>query len=449
MISGDTMSIEYMLQEFLTRADLPLTNLKGLCADMPMEKFSTLEVNNLNGFYGNSEALKRYVGLPSYYAIKADISHGYTHAPYEIWDMEISNITPVTLVWGEHTKKSYQRYTDKNIIVIGAPFFYSTGILSSNEVKSEKKRLGRNLLIFPPHATHYVTNSYDCVRWINSLKSTFKEFDSVRICMYWKNYINGEHKYYKDMGYECVTAGHMFDINFLRRLHSLFDICDATIAGNLGSNVGFSLFKKKPIMLAQPTKTVVTDTLNHVSDEEYKRYLSKDIFYQKALDIFATLPERVPQKQYDFCDPYWGFSAIKQPHELLTIIRDAESLYSKMQCESDEEVGGFKLSDFSLPDPSNISTSAVRNMLVRHCHKLAVAALNAREMKKAAFLAKYGLELGIPYRGLAATYGSALTALQQFDAAKAAFQRELTAFPDSQTAQKSLSTIEKLEVLQN
>lgn len=133
------MSLEYMYNEIIKRASQKLDNLAGLCADILLDKFTTFEINEVNDYYGHAETIKKFLGLPSYYSIKADISHGFLHPYYEVWEKEFNHKTPYTLVWGDGIKERFKHLTSKEIFSIGAPIFYSQSFLSAEEILTEKK----------------------------------------------------------------------------------------------------------------------------------------------------------------------------------------------------------------------------------------------------------------------------------------------------------------------
>ena len=50
---------------------------------------------------------------------------------------------------------------------------------------------------------------------LQSLSLIGINYDNVIICLYWKDVLSGESKFYLNKGYKVVTAGNINDINFL------------------------------------------------------------------------------------------------------------------------------------------------------------------------------------------------------------------------------------------
>lgn len=304
-----------------------LTNLSALCRDIPEKDFFTPEIFPSNDYYGNAEQIKQFLRLPSYYPLKAVIQHGNQYGKH-IWDQEFLSPLPIALAWGDHVKDAWSEHTGKKIYTIGAPFFYTNGILSAKEVALEKKRLGKNLLVFPAHSMHYSTVLYNFEKWISTVKKLKDDFDTIRICIYWKDFLLGFHKPYVDAGFECVSAGHIFDTNFLPRQSSLLEICDASISNRLGSFIGYSTYLNKPHKIFKQ-EVEITDHLGvgKVQDEEMQ--WESDPGVRHIYDVFSSLNTPVTQEHFEALEPYFGFSHIKSRNDLLEIFLLAEIYFTQ------------------------------------------------------------------------------------------------------------------------
>lgn len=222
----------------------------------------------------------------------------------------------VNLVWSNKILLKYKVLTtNPSVFAIGAPFFYAKSLLSDVEVLAEKKRLGTNLLAFPMHSSHGVSAIYDPKIFLEVLKKQKHKFDTIRVCLYWKDILNGSHKIYLENGFECVCSGHIFDLNFLRRQKSLFQIADATISNGMGSHIGYSIFMNKPHCFMPDKVEFVNVDKNADGDELSKENMKSG--YQEVQDAFVNNVDfLITEEQKSIIDDYWGISDMKTPCEL-------------------------------------------------------------------------------------------------------------------------------------
>lgn len=306
-------------REINRRALLRLTDIYELSKEIPYECLSSMSIDNdESNFYGAFDALQSYAGIPftNMPPIHLMIQHGYV---FEILSWEKQKMDKINLVWSESVKQMYEAHTDNSRIhKIGAPFFYAESLLSEEKIAEEKKRLGKNLLAFPMHSMSYVDANYDPNRFIELLTEERKRFDTVRVCMYWKDILRGGAKVYEDAGFECVCCGHLFDPMFLRRQKSLFTIADATISNGMGSHIGYSLYMEKPHWL-------VLDEFEYVdisgNDGAELQASFKSRMYKEICDAFSNNAEyKITQRQRDIVDEVWGLSEKRSRKDMCQLL---------------------------------------------------------------------------------------------------------------------------------
>jgi hypothetical protein len=295
--------------------------------------YSPHDIVTTNGYYGSTHSLKIYTGFSDQYLIKASLQHGVYFGTIGEWCCS-DIVLPVYLVWGKHCKEITMKEIKKESYVIGAPFFYAESFFSQKEIQSEKLRLGKNLLVFPAHSVPRVGIVYDIEKFITYLQKLKNKFDSIRICMYYRDIQKKFHKKYLENGFECVTAGHKFDINFLSRLKSLIMISDATVSNKVGSYTGYSIYFRKPHRLFFDNYDFeVTNLFSNLllkRTQEEDKICKEDEGYQKIVEMFTDnnsfkcLPEH-----FQAIDPYWGLSDVKTKEELRGIFVKAEEIYSQ------------------------------------------------------------------------------------------------------------------------
>lgn len=301
------------------REDLALTDVVKLSEDIPtcyLNSIST-DIEEPN-FYGGYKVLRDYAGLNNLLLPPRNITiqHGYV---FEILTWEKEKLEKINLVWSKAVVDMFKQYTsNENIYPIGAPFFYADSILSESEIKAEKNRLGRNLLAFPMHSSHNVDTNYDPQPFIEILKEERKHFDTVRVCLYWKDLLRGEAGVYLKNGFECVCCGHIFDINFLRRQKALFEICDATISNGVGSHIGYSIFMEKPHKLIDDVYSFVD--IQGKDGAELSEVHRKKNFLSVKKAFLDNQNYIITPEQRDCVDKFWGISDIKNPAEIRNLL---------------------------------------------------------------------------------------------------------------------------------
>lgn len=270
-------------------------------------------------YYGALPALLEYAGLESYTMppLNLGVQHGYV---FEIRNWEKSKLEKRNLVWSKKLVEMYHEHTSNpDIYAIGAAFFYAKSLLDKDQLSGEKKRLGQNLLAFPMHSQGNVDTNYDPDKFLKILLEERKRFDTVRVCMYWKDILRGAHKVFADAGFECVCNGHIYDPNFLRRQKSLFELADATISNGVGSHIGYSIYMKKPHWLIDDEYEFVN---THKSgDAKDLTDVAKGENFQSIKDGFLNNRDyKITQNQISLIDKYWGMSDVKSPTDLRALL---------------------------------------------------------------------------------------------------------------------------------
>ncbi len=317
--SDTSIKKETLYQLFIEnykRSQIPFQNVEALSADIPIEFVDSLRIDfDEPIFYGGYSVLKQYAGLDTFMLPPKNlgIQHGYS---FEILEWEKAKSKRRNLVWSKELVRMYQNVCDNpNVYAIGSPFFYAKSLLDDKEIEKEKKRLGKNLLAFPMHSSPCTDTNFDPEKFLEVLKEERKRFDSVRVCLYWKDVLKGRHKFYQNAGFECVCNGHIYDLNFLRRQKSLFTIADATISNGVGSHIGYSIFMQKPHRL-------IKDFYEYKGGdgEELTEVMRKTNFQFVESAFLESDDYVISQKQIEAVDKFWGLSDFKTPKTLRKLL---------------------------------------------------------------------------------------------------------------------------------
>ena len=298
-----------------------INQIYGLSKDRPL---STDEIYTPNDFYGHATILKQYMQLPIAYKIKAAIEHGPFLGEH-IWEEDIKASLPCIFTQSAKRFSVLKKKTSKALFSIGPPLFYANHDLDHSFLISDKNRLRKSLLVFPAHSTHWVKANYNIIKYCKFLENLGKNFDSIRVCLYWKDILNGVAEIYMSYGFECVTAGHIYDPLFLNRLKSIIKTSTITTSNEVGTHIGYCIMMGKPHFLNDINIQYTAE-----SEKILKRDLNNDI--KTDLEIrsaFSKLQDYISTKQMEIIDRHWGISETKTVEEMKSILEIAEDMFSK------------------------------------------------------------------------------------------------------------------------
>lgn len=385
-------------------------NLNRLCADRPQ---STVEIYPPNDFYGHATILKQYSKIPSGYQIKASIEHGIYFNDWA-WNVDLRANLPAIFTSSKYRLKILKSKTAKALFAIGPILHYAPHYLNESSLNNEKKRIGENLLVFAGHSTHWVDCNYDIEKLCQLIKEIGKDFDTIRICLYWKDVLRGHAEYYLKEGFECVTAGHMFDPLFLPRLKSIIELATLTASNILGTHIGYCIlmgkphyyYEDQPEYTAQSAQILETD----VAESSPK--------IVKAFRAFSKFIDNITPLQKEIVEKYWGIGEEKSVQEMQSIFQTAEDMYKK----------------------GCIFYMSNRDVLTEQ----AVDYLNHNKNKEALFLLENAIKINPEVPGLLYAKAVALTKLGKTDEAIEILKNLLAAMPEHKEAQLLLNELNQI-----
>ncbi len=322
---------EYILRkkedvfDFEKTKDLEVTDIYPLVKDMKKVKKDEW----FPDIYSIGKILKEYAGLPESYRVYGLIEHapqltnvvGGGFGIHESWPSIVCSPYRVNII--ENTPNNHGAYA------IGPYIAYANHAYSKEKLEEEKKRLGKNLLVFPAHSTPGLKSNYDMKNFCEEINSIGEDFDSIRICLFWKDVLNGTDKYYKKEGYEVVTAGHYYDPLFLSRQKSIIETSTKTMSNHMGSYVGFCIHMNKPHYITPLSKSTFNQTkedgkeLAERQDNMSKKVselMENDQEYIELLEAFSTNHDIITNKQQKLINKYWGSKEIKTPREIKELL---------------------------------------------------------------------------------------------------------------------------------
>lgn len=322
--------------DFEKTKDLDVTDIHTLVEDMKKVKKDEW----FPDIYSIGKILREYAGLPESYNVYGLIEHapqltnvvGGGFGIHESWPSIVCAPYRVNII--ENAPNNHGAYA------IGPYIAYAKHAYSKEKLEEEKKRLGKNLLVFPAHSTPGLKSNYDIKNFCREINSIGRDFDSIRICLFWKDVLNGTDKLYRKEGYEVVTAGHYYDPLFLSRQKSIIETSTKTMSNHMGSYVGFCVHMNKPHYITPLSKSTFSQTkedgeeLAERQDDMSKKVtelMESDSEYIELLKAFSINEYDITYKQRMLINKYWGSKEVKTPREIreLLFMLDGHFNYQK------------------------------------------------------------------------------------------------------------------------
>lgn len=308
--------------------NVSIHDIKKLSYDI--QELRTPEILKPNDFYGNANTLKKFCGIDTDCSIKASLEHATYFGENVYWDLEVNHNMPGIITQGNIRVEVLKKYTEKPVYAIGPYMFYATPFLSKEEMIEEKNRIGKTLTVFPMHSTTWIDVDYNVEKFIKEIERIKNKFDTIRVCVYWKDIIRGTYKIYQDKGYDIVCAGHLYDKYFLNRLKSIIELSDCIMSNDVGSYIGQAAVMNKPVYLFRQDYQYMES--ENASAEEYEKRL-QDPNYFKVFDAFVEFRDNLSQEQYEICDYFWGVKSTLTKIQMQNLLRELEQQYNtKKDC---------------------------------------------------------------------------------------------------------------------
>ncbi|MDR3044985.1 MAG: hypothetical protein LBU75_12120 [Desulfovibrio sp.] len=290
-------------------------------------KLKTTEQFEFNDFYGHATILKRHVKLPRALPLRVIIEHGSRIGDTN-WDAEINAPYFIYFCWSPERFDTIRGAANKACFALGPMIQYVPGP-RPERLAALAETYGRNLLFFPSHSTHWVDNEYDVSDVCARLHDIGKQFDTVRVCVYWRDIQRGLHRKYLQEGFSVHCAGHIYDANFYSRLREIMESATVIAAMTPGSCMGHGASLGKPYFhLSAATRW-------HSAHDHYFQKIDSTIeekpITRHIAQLFGELRDDITPEQRAFLATLFGIDHRKTPEELRRIFQLGEDIWSLSQ----------------------------------------------------------------------------------------------------------------------
>ncbi len=190
------------------------------------------EIFTANSWYGGSGALKTYAHWP--WPLPFILPHGVSLSSSFVWDAEIACKLNEVYAFPYYRAKAYERGSGIRPLKGASPWLY---LLQS---KSNRKPKAIKTLAFPAHSTHHVRVQTDDEAYACHLAAMEKSKGSVAVCMYWRDIQIGRHRTFLRKGLPVLSAGHIFDSMFFKRLLYILEHAETVHSPSIGSHLFYA-----------------------------------------------------------------------------------------------------------------------------------------------------------------------------------------------------------------
>lgn len=296
-------------------------NLDAICADRPVPK---TELFDGNAFYGIASVLKRCAGLTDDAPLKATVPHGVVQSDTWVWDAELDAGLPVAFAYpftyarnlvGAFANRPHRAAT---VIPIASPFLYLARAMQESQPSPER----RGTLFFPCHSTHHTVVNMDFEDLADALVALDAHLQPVTVCVYWKDYLLGHAQPFTDRGLPVVSAGHIFDPEFLPRLYHLFSTHRHAASNSTGSCLFYAVAAGCHAFYHRADYAVDSGVIEATRDFSTSTSLRK-----AALEsVFSLRPEAL-EEQRSVARHYLGATHLKSSIGLRSDLLLADALF--------------------------------------------------------------------------------------------------------------------------
>lgn len=285
---------EYLVRkEFAKRSKLQIFDYESLSKDIEI----VMDSYYFNYFYGHDRVVKKALGV-SKLPDNMVIEHGIYFGEFFT---EINQVKDPQIITMGPEREEYLKGKGYNVTAIGHYIKYVDFYRSMSYLRRIKKKYGKILLVFPTHSVETGIVDYDKKHFIREIEKHAKDFDSVFVCMYWKDIQEGKHLQYQRKGYIIVTAGNRWDPCFLSRLKDILWLSDMTMSNSLGTYIGYALYMGKAFYFYDQ-ELIYDENREEQKPIDDKTKQNKILFYS----CFGNYNTEITDDQKNLVRKYWG-----------------------------------------------------------------------------------------------------------------------------------------------
>ncbi len=277
-----------------------------LCSFHKLPDFSPYQ---FNVGYGNAQAIETLLGHKiDYY--NDYLEHGLWYSEnigVLNWILELKKIGTI-YTYSQFRKQIVENalkeggYSNK-VVAVGPYIRGAENFHTKEELKALKKKLGKVLLVLPMHSYPGVDNSYDTDSFLNEIERIKPQFDTVLVCLAYKDVQRGAYEHFKKKGYTLVSNGCPGDPHFLSRQRDLMELSDLTMSNGMGTHIGYSISLNRPhYFFYQKIESKVANP----TAAELRELQCREELALKMSELFGKMSFEITGEQVEIIKKYWG-----------------------------------------------------------------------------------------------------------------------------------------------
>lgn len=260
---------------------------------------------SMNMLYGNHRCVEKALGRPLNH--DAELIEHAVFFDSNLPDVGIKK-TKKVITTSNYRKRLIEDYFSQynfpaDVVAIGAYIKYAENYLSTEQLSAIKQKYGKILLVMPSHSIDGVDVQYEKCAFQEEIDRISKEFDTVFICLYWKDILKGDALFYKQKGYIVVCNGMRSDPLFMSRQRDLIELADMCMSNTIGSYIGYSIVLNKPFYFFPQALKVALDKKNQ---SQIDQFLRDDLLINEFYKKFGVYSLDITESQKCLIDKYWG-----------------------------------------------------------------------------------------------------------------------------------------------
>jgi hypothetical protein len=255
--------------------------------------------------YGNNRIIRLLTGFPENLALPCRYEHG--HMPGNNKPVnDLKTRKRIMLVFNQRRLNIWKRYSKKKAYILGSPFVHYRRLK-----QLERAPDAAGTVVFPLHSTLKEMNVFDRDAYCVSLKKLDPKFFPLKICLHEHDFALGLDSYYRDHGFDIVTAGIREEEGFVDNFYNILRHCNYATSNAFGSYLFYAVDMGIPFFIYGSQAT-------HCPESPPQ----KDTHYGAWIEsLFATYPEVSITKQHrQAVEEEIGIQDAVDPQELCQIL---------------------------------------------------------------------------------------------------------------------------------
>lgn len=272
-----------------------------------------------NAAYGYFYALQEYAGFKCK-NFGINMEHGVDFSEPDMDPLVLDENMAFFFQEKYKEKKIHDAKKEGLAFNIGPYIHYAKSYYDDNTLKKIKDKWGKTVLIYISHSTHEskIERKYDTYyRYYEKYKD---QYDTIAYCVYWRD-LNKE-LYDKISEFPkaiIVSAGFIYDKNFVSKTKSLIILSDLVVTDEIGTSVGYALYLGKKIDYIATQDVRINNLIG--------KALDKDL--ENKTKIGDAITKNKCDELDNLYDQFWSPGKVRSCEDIKLILEGLDEIRKK------------------------------------------------------------------------------------------------------------------------